>query len=139
MTRLNVPVEEYTTPNPVTATEDTPVSELSELLLKHGIRHIPIVRGTHVVGIVSDRDLKIVAGLNLGEKAKFRAAEIMAHDPVTVRSDASLDQVAFEMSKLKIGSVLVKEGGALLGIFTVTDALNALIEIVRGEVDTKRE
>jgi acetoin utilization protein AcuB len=40
-----------------------------------------------------------------------------------------MDEVAFEMSSRKIGSVLVTEDDQLLGIFTVTDALNALIEI----------
>jgi acetoin utilization protein AcuB len=56
----------------------------------------------------------------------------MASDPVTVNSQASLDVVAFEMSQNKIGSVLVNdENEKFLGIFTVTDALNALIEIAR--------
>ena len=56
----------------------------------------------------------------------------MASDPVTVNSQASLDEVAFEMSQKKIGSVIVNdENENFLGIFTVTDALNALIEIAR--------
>jgi len=43
-----------------------------------------------------------------------------------------LDRVAFTMSDRKIGSVIVNEDdGEFLGIFTVTDALNALIEISR--------
>ncbi len=56
----------------------------------------------------------------------------MARDPVTVSSQDSLDKVAFEMSQNKIGSVLVNdENENFLGIFTATDALNALIEIAR--------
>lgn len=126
-------VEEYTTPNPVTAAEETSVDTLAELMKENGIRHIPIVRGTEVVGIISERDLKVVAGLNFKEKSLVRAADIMARDPVTVEAEASLDEVAFEMSQRKIGSVIVNEDGRLLGIFTVTDALNALIEITREE------
>ncbi|HEX5954088.1 MAG TPA: CBS domain-containing protein, partial [Rhodanobacteraceae bacterium] len=60
--------------------------------------------------------------------------DIMATDPISVLADTPLDEVAFDMSERKIGSVLVyEESGEYLGIFTVTDALNALIEIVRGE------
>lgn len=132
MSRLNVSVEEYTTPNPVTATEETSVTELNRLMKEHGIRHLPITRAAKVVGIVSDRDLKVVTGLDFKEMAMVRAADIMARDPVTVSAEASLDEVAFEMSKRKIGSVIVNEKNTFLGIFTVTDALNALIEIARG-------
>ncbi len=133
MTRLNVPVEEYTTPNPVTASEETNVTTLGALMTKHGIRHIPIVRGGNVVGIVSDRDLKVVTGLNFRENDAIRAVDIMAHDPVTVRSDAQRDEVAYEMANRKIGSVIVNDAEGFMGIFTVSDALNALIEIARGQ------
>lgn len=131
MEKLNLPVEEFTTPDPITAPEDASVDDLIELMTKHGVRHIPIVKDDRVVGIVSDRDLKVVKGLRLREKLLVTASDIMARDPVTVESTATLDDVAFEMSKRKIGSVIVNEDGKLLGIFTVTDALNALIEIVR--------
>lgn len=131
MKRLNMPVEEYTTPNPITATEQASVDEMMKLMEKEGIRHLPIVKGSQVVGIVSERDLRLVRGLNLKEKNLVCAADIMAKDPVTVSSEATLDEVAFEMSRQKIGSVIVNEGEQFLGIFTVTDALNALIEITR--------
>jgi len=132
MTKLNIPVEEFTTPDPVTVDEDTTVEELSRLMREHGIRHLPVLRGSQVVGIISERDLKVVEGLNFKEKALVCAADIMARDPISVSAEATLDEVAFEMSNRKIGSVIVTEGSKFLGIFTVTDALNALIEISRG-------
>ena len=131
MNQLNLPVEELTTPNPITATEDATVDDLARLMKEHGIRHLPIVRNAQVVGIISDRDLRVVAALETQEKRLVQAGDIMARDPVTVNSEATLDEVAFEMSDRKIGSVIVNEGDKFLGIFTVTDALNALIEITR--------
>lgn len=132
MNRLIVPVEEFTTPNPITAREDTLVDELGQLMKKHGVRHIPIVKAGAVVGVVSDRDLRVVSCLSSKEKNLVRAGDIMVPEPVTVSSDMSLEEVAFEMSERKIGSVLVRdENDEFLGIFTVTDALNALIEISR--------
>ena len=131
MKKLKLPVEEFTTPDPITAPEDASTDELRELMAEHGIRHLPIVTAGQVVGIVSERDLKVVAGLELSEKQLVRASDIMAKDPVVVDSQATLDEVAYEMSSRKIGSVIVNEGSKFLGIFTSTDALNALIEITR--------
>lgn len=128
MNTLKVPVEEFTTPDPVTTGPDASIDELNQLMKQNEVRHIPIVENEQVVGIVSERDLKVVAGLNIKEKSLIRASDIMAKDPVSVNSTATLAEVAFEMSSRKIGSVIVYEGDKFLGIFTVTDALNALIE-----------
>lgn len=130
-----ITVEEFTTPNPLTAAEDAGIDELRHLMRHHGIRHVPIVRGPAVVGLVSDRDLKLVAALEPERQSLLVAADLMAADPVSVRLDDPLHQVALRMSELKIGSVIVlDEDGRLYGIFTATDALNALIETLRGEV-----
>ena len=132
MLRINVPVDEFTTPDPVTASEDLMIDELRELMVKHGIRHLPIVRDEVVVGVISDRDVRLVAGLSIAEKFQVRAGDLMSPNPVSVHASASLDEVAFLMSEKKVGSVIVNDDdGAFVGIFTTTDALNALIEIVR--------
>ncbi|MCC5793670.1 MAG: CBS domain-containing protein [Chromatiales bacterium] len=133
MTSTQLTVEEFTTPNPVTADEDTGIEELGQLMREHGIRHLPITRGEQVVGVVSQRDLAVLAGLDLGRQSLVRAGDLMSPEPVTVRASDPLDQVAYRMSELKIGSVIVlEEDGSLYGIFTATDALNALIEVMRG-------
>lgn len=125
-------VEEFTTPNPVTADEDSTIDQLVALMRQNNVRHIPILREDKVVGIVSDRDCRVASGLAPSEKLMVRAADIMATDPVTVSAGDSLDEVAFEMSEHKIGSVIVNdESDNFLGIFTASDALNALIEIIR--------
>lgn len=131
MKELSVPVEEFTTPNPVTALEETTVEQMNELMNKYRIRHLPILKDGRVVGIVSDRDLRVALGLDVKERQMIRAADIMKSNPVTVNSLEPIRKVAFEMSKAKIGSVLVNDDkDRFLGIFTVTDALNALIEIL---------
>ncbi|MBK9294821.1 MAG: CBS domain-containing protein [Oligoflexia bacterium] len=134
MNKLNLPVEEFTTPDPITASETTSIDELHTLMKEYGVRHLPILKSNKVVGVISDRDLKLAAGLSLSEKAQLQASHIMAQDPVAVKLNAKLDEVAFLMSKNKIGSVIVNEDdGTFYGIFTATDALNALIEIIRGQ------
>lgn len=132
MLATSVPVEEFTTPDPITANEEMSIDDLRHLMEKHGIRHLPVVRGNSVVGVISDRDVRLVSGLTVAEKLQVRASDIMAAAPLTVSASTPLDEVAFAMSDKKVGSVIVNdEDGRFLGIFTATDALNALIEIVR--------
>lgn len=60
---------------------------------------------------------------------------------MSVRASTTLDEVAYLMSEKKVGSVIVNDDeGAFVGFFTTTDALNALIEIVRsgGRPSSKR-
>jgi len=135
MIKLNIPVEEFTTPNPVIATVDMTVEVLQERMKRHGIRHLPIVHVGKVVGVVSERDLKVVMGLDEAHRQQVSAGDIMAQNPVSVAASTPLDEVAFTMVEHKVGSLIVNEDdGGLLGIFTVTDALNALMEVVRGEL-----
>lgn len=138
MLPINVLVDEFTTINPIIATEDLTVNELRQLMKKHGIRHLPVVRNDQVVGIISDRDIRLVEGLTKDEKLQVCAGDFMSTDPLTVRANTPLDKVAYTMSEKKVGSVIVTdENGKFRGIFTATDALNALIEIVREIVNTK--
>ncbi|HMV71500.1 MAG TPA: CBS domain-containing protein [Pseudomonadales bacterium] len=130
--KWNLPVDEFTTPNPVTAREEQSIDELRQIMHDCGVRHLPVVRDGKVVGVVSDRDVRVAQGLGAEHRFQVRAADIMATDPVMVPASMPLDRVAFTMSDRKIGSVIVNEDdGEFLGIFTVTDALNALIEISR--------
>lgn len=131
MPQMSMPVEKFITRNPVTASADAMVDELRQLMTEHSIRHLPIVRGTNIVGVVSDRDLRVVAGLTLAEKLQVRADDIMSVDPVMVAASTPLDEVARVMAERKVGSVIVNdESGGLMGIFTVSDALDALIAII---------
>lgn len=131
---FNIPVEEFTTPNPLVAEEDASIEKLMDMMSQNGVRHLPIVRNGKPVGIISDRDLRVALGLTTQQRNQFTAKDIMATDPVGVYCHERLDAVAFKMAQEKIGSVIVlDEKEELMGIFTVTDALNALIEITRGD------
>jgi len=129
---IRVPVERFITPDPIFADESASVDELWRLMDQNDVRHLPIVRGDDVVGLVSDRDVRLIMGLSSAEKLQVRAGDVMSPDPVTVPIGMPLDEVAYLMADRKLGSVLVQdEGGTLVGIFTATDALNTLAEIVR--------
>ena len=127
-----IPVDEFTTPTPFTVNADTSMEEVSRLMKEHGIRHIPVVSGNDPVGVISDRDLKVLG--KFPSWSTFVAEDVMSANPYMVNPETNIDEVAYHMSANKIGSALVQdESGKIVGIFTATDALNALVEVIRGE------
>ncbi|MBK7843160.1 MAG: CBS domain-containing protein [Bdellovibrionales bacterium] len=128
---LKVPVDEFTSPSPITVGPKTPALEVVGVLHKNGIRHIPVVENDIPLGIISERDLRVLSTVK--ELSLVTAEQVMVTDPFTVSPETPLDQVVYEMSDRKIGSAIVQdESGRIVGIFTNTDALNALVEILRG-------
>ena len=87
--KVQTAVEEFTSPSPITAPKTADLEELSRLMNEYGIRHIPIVDQNQIVGLVSDRDLKVAIGLNREIKKMIRAEDIMSFDPVAVEASAT--------------------------------------------------
>ena len=138
MTLMNrvkqITVEEYTTPSPISVSPDENLQTVKEILKKEGIRHMPVVKNNVVVGILSDRDVKLIESC-FEDISNLKVNYVMTPDPYTVTPDTPLEEVVFNMSKNKIGSAIVQAPEEdYVGIFTSTDALNALLEVLRGEV-----
>lgn len=132
MKHLRIPVDEYTTPSPLTVNIGASMDELVDIMKSNEIRHIPVVENDRPVGIISDRDVKMV--MNVAGASVLRARDLMHENPYMVESGTLLEEVVLEMSKNKFGSAIVNDDGRIVGIFTSTDALNALVEILRGDI-----
>lgn len=127
-----ITVDEFTSPDPITVAPETSLPEILSLMKENNFRHIPVVEGKKAVGIISDRDVSLVRGLNLA--AKLTAADVMTENPYCVTATTSLEEVCFALSSKKLGSAIVcDQAGDLQGIFTSTDALNAMVEVLRGD------
>jgi CBS domain-containing protein len=108
-----------------------PVTAIIDMMSRLGIRHVPVEENGRAVGIVSDRNLREVSPSS--DLDDFVAEDVMISSPVTVEAGTALGAVAFTMAEAKIGSVIVCDRGRIQGIFTVTDAMNALVELARGD------
>jgi acetoin utilization protein AcuB len=142
MKRVQVPVSEFTSEDLELVDVNTSIIEVYKMMKDKGIRHLPVVDGDKAVGIISDRDVRFCS--HMDGAAYLTAREIMTPDPIAVSMHSPLGRVAYEMSNRKLGSVLVfDDKGALYGIFTTTDALNALVEIFSEtfplDLDSKEE
>ena len=118
------------TSTPVTADMETPLLKAAKILVDHGIRHLPIVDGDRLVGVVSKRniDLLIACRVNLDQ---LSIADAMTDLPYTVGPDTVVSEVCAEMASEKYGSVVITDEGKVEGIFTTTDALQVLAEVFR--------
>ena len=122
-------IDEYTSPCTVTASKEETVLELMRKMGDHDVRHIPVVENNKAIGLVTERDLKLV--INLATGRALTADEVMITEPFVVKPGEALRDVVFEMSKRKVGSALVLDAECEdIGIFTSTAALNALVEVL---------
>lgn len=123
-------IEKYMTPNPHTIGKEILIKVAYEIMKEHRIRHLPVLEAGKLVGILTDRDIKLAA--SFGDTWSFRCADIMSPDTYTVRPETPLDAVVEEMAEHKYGSAVVQqENGKVVGIFTSIDALQALDEILK--------
>lgn len=121
-------VEEYTSPFVVMIKGSDNLDRALELMQEHGIRHLPVTENGKIAGIISERDVYTHFGKDW--TSMLTVADIMNTSLLSVHKNENLGQVAFQLSSKKIGSALVLDDDqSLYGIFTTTDALNALVEI----------
>ncbi len=97
------------------------------------IRHLAVLFGGRMIGIVSDRDITLVESLAGTDPAVVQVHEAMSPDPYAVDIDTPLVEVVETMAKHKYGAALVCEGSALVGIFTTTDALRLAHDLLARE------
>ncbi len=122
------PIAEFMTPIPHTVGSEQTITFAQKLMQKYGIRHLPVLHGGELHGIVSDRDLGMIAGLNEVNPDATTVEEAMTQEAYTVSKDTSLFAVLQEMLENKYGSAVVVEGAKIIGIFTTHDSLQLLVE-----------
>ena len=131
-------VSEFMTPNPICAKPTSTVSEVAELLLDAGVRHLPIVDEGRLVGIVSDRDVRTIAGSYLNMPAELTArpypcvTDFCNADVITVSPADDIVEVIDLMLDHKIGAVPVVDSRdqKLVGIVTYVDVLREVRAVI---------
>jgi acetoin utilization protein AcuB len=120
-------VKEYMTPSPLTIAPTQSLTAAHKVMREHQVRHLPVLDGGRVVGMVSQRDLFLVESLPGATPNEVQVEEAMVEDLFTVAPDAPIGEVVEQMIEKKLGSAIVRdEGDKVLGVFTTIDALRAL-------------
>ncbi|HVG61453.1 MAG TPA: CBS domain-containing protein [Hyalangium sp.] len=119
-------IENFMTRSVHTIGTKAPLAEAHRMMNDHSIRHLPVLEGGRLVGMLSQRDLHLIETLKDVDPKEVRVEEAMSQDCYNVEPEASLASVAREMAQHKYGSAVILHGAQVLGIFTTTDALRAL-------------
>jgi acetoin utilization protein AcuB len=128
-------VKDSMTREVVVLSPQTTAAEALALCRERRIRHLPVLGEDRLVGIVSDRDLRSAAPA-LGDPGRasalerIRASDVMTRDVVTARPDDPIEEAANKMRERRIGCLPVVEDGALVGIVTSSDVMEALVQLV---------
>ncbi len=114
----------------------TPVAETRRLMREEHIRHVLVLDGPRLVGIVTDRDIRLnlpspATTLSVGEinyiLAKLTVGDVMTSLLITIGPDHDVYKAARLMIDHKIGCLPVMEDDRVVGIITETDLLRALV------------
>lgn len=124
-------VQKYMTTTPHSVGSEQTLQVASDLMRQHQIRHLPVLHGGRLTGLLTDRDIKLACGIRGVDPATTRVSEIAIEDPYLTSPDSSVDDVVLHMAEHKLGSALVVDNHKLVGIFTSVDALRILGETLR--------
>lgn len=119
-------IDLYMTPSPYTIRHDEPLAAAHALMRAHQIRHLPVLEGEELVGLLSQRDLHLFETLDGVDPTKIAVREAMMAPVYTVSPQSTLREVAAHMADHKYGSAVVVEERRVVGIFTAVDGLRGL-------------
>lgn len=121
----------------ITLKRDDDLETAEHLFKKHKIRHIPVVDGDAIIGMLSYTDLLRISFADAVDEDEenieslvynmFTIEQVMAKNVVTVTSDTSIKEVAEILAKKEFHALPVVDKGRLVGIVTTTDLIKYLL------------
>lgn len=121
-------VRDRMTREPATAEPDVSIGAALARMRRAEVRHLLVVDADRLVGIVSHRDWpRVQADETPAGWESQTVARIMTEDPVTVAPETPVTVAARVLLDRKIGCLPVRDGEAIVGIFTTSDALEACL------------
>jgi acetoin utilization protein AcuB len=123
----------------ITVTKEATLARARELLHNHRIRHLPVVEGDRLVGILTDRDIRQASPSSTAGISQDRTSAFLAQIPVggamvldvrTVSPYTTIEEAARLMIEHKIGCLPVTEANRLVGIITETDILGVFVDVM---------
>lgn len=132
------PVSEIMTKNIIALNRDDDLETAEILFKRHKIRHIPVVNGDVIIGILSYSDLLRISFADAVYDTEeeidtvvynmFTIEQVMVKNVRTVPSTATIKEVANILAKEEFHALPVVDNGNLVGIVTTTDLINYLLK-----------
>lgn len=124
-------VRDIMTSPAVSIPPDMTLKDAHRILRDRGIRHLPVLDEGRLIGVVSDRDLRLATSALAGSRFSTESlvSEVMTRDPATTEVSDPIEDAAFRMRTRKIGCLPVVDDGRLVGIITGMDLLDAILRM----------
>lgn len=136
--KKRMPVSTIMTKDLITINNSDDLTTAELLFKKHRIRHIPVVKGKEIVGMLSYTDLLRISYADAVDEYEtdvdtmvynmFTIEQVMAKTLVKVTSMTTIKEVAEILSEQEFHAIPVVDNGELVGIVTTTDLINYLLE-----------
>ncbi|PLX51454.1 MAG: signal transduction protein [Desulfobulbaceae bacterium] len=114
---------------PVTIDRQALLQDAAALMKEYGIRHLPVVdEEENMVGFITESDLRHFSFPSMVEDIPIH--QVMVLNPITTNPNASIETAARLIHDYKIGGLPVLDKKKLVGIITLSDILDAFIEVM---------
>jgi acetoin utilization protein AcuB len=123
-------VRELMTKTPHTIGVRLTLADAAKVMKKYKIRHLPVLESGALVGVLSERDVQMISALSDLDPTCILVEEAMTQAPWTVSPDTSVLEVATTMAEKKLGSAVVMENDRVIGVFTTTDGMRCLAQLL---------
>ncbi len=131
------PVSEIMTKDVVTLNKSDSLEQAEALFKKHKIRHIPVVSGEEIIGMLSYTDLLRISFVDAVDDDDvnvdtvvynmFTIEQVMAKNLINVSSSTTIKEAAELLAKKEFHALPVVDNKVLVGIVTTTDLINYLV------------
>lgn len=123
-------VAAYMTPNPHSISLRQSLAQAYAFMREKNLRHLPVLAGGKLVGIIDDPDLRTFELLKGIDLSSLTVEKAMTPVPYSVTETTRLDEVAKVMAAHNYDVAVVTRDAAVVGVFTSTDAVRALADIL---------
>lgn len=134
MTKPIPTIQKYMTTSPHAIGRDQPLTLAHKTMKQHDIRHLPVLDGGVLIGMLTSRDVALIETLRDVDPAKVTVEDAMSTTIYSVNPDTPLDEVVNTMAERKFGSAVVMQNNHVVGIFTTVDACRALAELLHSRL-----
>lgn len=126
-------VADSMTEHPYTVGAEQTLGFARELMTMRHVRHLPVLKGGNLVGLLSERDISLASSAVGAAATSLSVEELMSPGVFAVTQATPLAEVADTMATKKYGSAVVMEGRQVVGILTAVDLCRVLAEVLSAE------
>jgi acetoin utilization protein AcuB len=124
-------IKHFMSASPQAIGHDQTLKLAHERMQQSGIRHLPVLDGGVLVGVVSERDIALIGAISPPHAKDTPVEEAMSAEPYAVPPDADIIEVTAHMAEHQYGCAVIMDHNKVVGVFSSSDALQLLSALLK--------